>query len=154
MSEEITQTGGNMEFVRPIPKSSPDKKTTIIQPPKIEINEVFIKDGRYYQRIRTGGNENFDEFKDVTISKEQYEKLRKKSFWQRIKNFFRRFFGIRDNSVKYWRGRPLYRKNGRTYWKGTPIDDDEFEGYRQNPREMKQYNYWVRKLNRRNRGYK
>jgi hypothetical protein len=89
MSEEITQTGGNMEFVRPIPKSSPDKKTTIIQPPKIEINEVFIKDGKYYQRIRTGGNENFDEFKDVTISKEQYEKLRKKSFFEKIKSFFK-----------------------------------------------------------------
>lgn len=51
---------------------------------------------------------------------------------------------------KRWR-RPLYRIEGRVYWKGIPVDDDEFEAVRMNKRELNEYNYWVKKLNRRNK---
>lgn len=51
--------------------------------------------------------------------------------------------------VMKWKGRPLYRRGGQIYWKGIRVNDDEFEAVRQNRAELRQYNYWVRKLNRR-----
>lgn len=54
--------------------------------------------------------------------------------------------------VYKWKGKghPLYRKNNKIYWKGIPTDDDEFcmvmDIY---PEEYKQYNYWIRRLNKR-----
>lgn len=57
----------------------------------------------------------------------------------------------RRNSGIRWKGKPLYRVEGRVYWKGIAVDDDEFEVVRINPKELKQYNYWVKKLNRRKR---
>lgn len=51
--------------------------------------------------------------------------------------------------VRRWRGKPLYRKGKTIYWKDMPVHDDEFESVRENPAELRQYNYWVRKLNRR-----
>ncbi len=55
----------------------------------------------------------------------------------------------KKQTFKKWRGKPLYRKGGRAYWKGIPVDDDEFESVRQNPAELRQYNFWVKKLNKR-----
>lgn len=51
--------------------------------------------------------------------------------------------------VKRWKGKPLYRIGKEPYWKGTRVSDDQFEWVRQNPEELRQYNYWVRKSNRR-----
>jgi hypothetical protein len=51
--------------------------------------------------------------------------------------------------VKFWKGKPLYRKQGESYWKGYKISDDLFnELMHNNPEEVKQYNYWVRRANR------
>jgi len=51
---------------------------------------------------------------------------------------------------KHYR-QPLYRIGDRTYWKGIPIDDDEFEAVKRDSKELREYNYWVRRLNRRRR---
>lgn len=56
----------------------------------------------------------------------------------------------KHNKIIYWRGKPLYHVGKRVYWKGIPVDDDAFnERVRQNSLELRQYNFWVRKTNRR-----
>lgn len=62
-------------------------------------------------------------------------------------DWFKSLFGKKQRS-KRWRGRPLYKVNGITYWKGIRVDDDLFENVRCDPKELKAYNFWVRKLNR------
>ncbi|MCX6742065.1 MAG: hypothetical protein NTX24_02730 [Candidatus Pacearchaeota archaeon] len=46
---------------------------------------------------------------------------------------------------------PLYTKGNDTYWKGTRVGDDLFDKMMSDPKELRTYNYWVRRLNRRNR---
>lgn len=48
--------------------------------------------------------------------------------------------------------RPLYRKGRDLYWKGIRVGDELFdERMRSNPRELRQYNFEVKRLNRKRR---
>jgi hypothetical protein len=94
------------------------------------------------------------------ITKQENDKIKEKKNTIYLHTKRKGYFGGYE-LVGYKRGKqvlkpiyykqPLYRKNGRTYWKGTPTDDDEFEAVKQDPKELRAYNYWVRRLNRRNR---
>ncbi|MCX6742046.1 MAG: hypothetical protein NTX24_02635 [Candidatus Pacearchaeota archaeon] len=80
--------------------------------------------------------------------------------WKSIKEGKKRsgtweFKGHR-NGKEVWKPirykQPLYRVRKRIYWKGHPTDDDIFQRImQQDPKELRAYNYWVRRLNRRNR---